>query len=83
MEIKNYLIIAITSIVVAINFIVWFFPGLFINYMKMAMKSNIMDWMFQDALRKLVDNSYYIWFPRAVFGLAMMVIAVLIFFVYL
>lgn len=83
MEKKDILVIAVAIIVITINIVLWFFPHWYIEYMKLAKKSRVSDWMFQGALWKMIENPGYIWFPRAVFGVAFIFFSIMVFFVYI
>jgi hypothetical protein len=74
----NILIIA-STIVVLLNIWVWFFPRLFIDYLKWARRSNDVELLnIQKVLWSFIGSPNYIWMPRFIFTIALIIMAILI-----
>jgi hypothetical protein len=59
--------------IVGFNVVLWFFPLHFINYMKTAEKSRIAPTALKTMVLKILDTPSYIWLPRIIFGIALIV----------
>jgi hypothetical protein len=70
------------GIVLLLNLWVWLFPKSFINYLKLGKNAQIENIIpAQKAIWKFIEHPYYIWLPRLGFGLALLVIVAMIYWV--
>jgi hypothetical protein len=75
------LVLAIT-IAFALNLWVWLFPEAFIKYLRLGKNSRYMGMPLQKEIWHVIENPQYIWLPRVIFGLALVITIVLAYRIY-
>ena len=65
-----------------LNLWVWFFPSSFVSYLKLAKNPKLMGMPLQDTVWKFIESPSYIWFPRVIFGLAFIIVSIMIYQIY-
>jgi len=76
-----FLVFGLLTLTLFLNVWVWFLPNSFLDYLKLAKDSMVSNWPSQRELWKLLENPRYIWLPRIVFGLALIVITLTAYYV--
>lgn len=70
--------IVILIIVLALNIWVWFFGSSFINFFRIAEKSPIEQLPMQKEKWKIINHPRFIWYPRIVMAITLILVIVFI-----
>lgn len=74
MLVSTYLLALLFLIVIAINYWVWFNPKSFMNFMIIAKKSPFEQSRGQRAKWEIIEDPKFIWFPRFIILLVLLVL---------
>ena len=73
MKMKWVILALEISIVLVINYWVWFKPTSFVKFIKTAKKARFEQLPSQEIKWRFIENPYYIWFPRIIFTIVLFV----------
>jgi hypothetical protein len=79
---KTPILVLAIGITVTLNVWVWLLHNSFIKYLRLAKNPNLMRLPLQKELWEFIESPGYIWLPRIIFSLALIVVLIMIYRVY-
>jgi hypothetical protein len=78
----NIFLIVIVTVILLLNLWVWLLPRTYVEFIKIAKRSKLAAMPPHAALWRFIESPNYIWFPRIVFCLALIVLGITVYEIY-
>jgi hypothetical protein len=80
---KSLILVLAFGVPLVLNLWVWFFPDTFINFLKLGKNPRLMELPLQKELWHFIESPTYIWWPRIIFSLALLIVLIMVYSIYL